>query len=66
MVAKIPQEVLNNAANTVAPGVQASPETQPDNLAKTRKQPGQKGKKTPAQKMYPKLATQDQNKGDGD
>jgi hypothetical protein len=66
MVAKIPPEVMQNAANTVAPGVQATPQDQAPNVAKTRKQPGQKGKQTAAQRMYPKLASEDANKGDGD
>lgn len=66
MVANVPPEVLKNAAATTAPGVQPTQQAQPDNLAKTRKQPGQKGKKSAAQRMYPKLASEDQNVGDGD
>lgn len=66
MVANVPQKVLQAAAQTTAPGVQPTPQAQPDNVAPTRKQPGQKGKKSAAQKVYPKLATQDQNTGDGD
>lgn len=65
MVANVPPEVLQNAAKTTAPGVQATQQAQPENLTKGRKQPGQKGKQTAAQKMYPKLASDDQNVGDG-
>jgi hypothetical protein len=66
MVAQVPPEVLKNAAATTAPGVQPTQQTQPENLAVGRKQPGQKGKQTAAQRMYPKLASDDMNKGDGD
>lgn len=58
MPAKIPPEVMQAQSNNVAPGVQATQQAQPKNLANGRKQPGL-GKKTAAQKVYPKLATQD-------
>ena len=62
MVANVPQAVLDAAAKTTAPGVQATQQEQPANLAKGRQQPGQKGKQTAAQRMYPQLASEDQNK----
>jgi|HubBroStandDraft_4_1064222.scaffolds.fasta_scaffold07429_8 hypothetical protein len=65
MAVQLPPEVMQNAANTTAPGVQPTQQAQPKNLANGRKQPNA-AKKTAAQKVYPKLATQDQNGGDGD
>jgi hypothetical protein len=59
-----PAELQRQAAMT-APGATASPQAQPNNLANGRQQPGQKGKKTAAQKVYPKLATDGQNPSDG-
>lgn len=59
MAANIPAEILQKQAQTTAPGVQATQQVQPKNLANGRQQPGQKGKKTAAQAVYPKLATQD-------
>jgi hypothetical protein len=58
MPAQIPPEILQQQANATAPGVTLDPAAKPANVAKTRKQPGVK-QKTPAQKMYPKLASQD-------
>lgn len=52
----IPPEVLQQQANTTAPGVNLGPQDKAQQVAKTRKQPGVK-QKTPAQKMYPKLAS---------
>jgi hypothetical protein len=58
MASNIPAEVLQQQANTTAPGVQPTQQAQPKNLASGREQPGQKGKKTAAAKVYPKLASQ--------
>lgn len=63
MVAQIPAAVMQAQADTTAPGTKLGPQAKPANLANTRKQPGVK-QKSPAQKMYPKLATQDGNGGD--
>lgn len=58
MPAQLPPEVLQQQANATAPGVTLGPQDKSPQVAKTRKQPGVK-QKTPAQKVYPKLATQD-------
>lgn len=58
MPTNIPPEVLQQQAATVAPGVQSTQQAQPKNLANGRQQPGQKGKKSAAQAVYPKLASQ--------
>lgn len=58
MPVQLPPEVLQAQANATAPGVKIDAQAQPKNLTKGREQPGQKGKKTAAQKMYPKLASQ--------
>lgn len=58
-----PAELQKQAAKT-APGVALGQQAQPTNLTNGREQPGQKGKKTAAQKVYPKLATQDANSGE--
>ncbi|MGH7195008.1 MAG: hypothetical protein ACREJM_15960 [Candidatus Saccharimonadales bacterium] len=58
MPANIPAEVLQQQANAQAPGTTLGPQAKPNNLTNGRKQPGVK-QKTPAQKVYPKLATQD-------
>jgi hypothetical protein len=58
MPAQIPPEILQQQANAEAPNNQLAPQAKPKNLANGRKQPGVK-QKTPAQKMYPKLASQD-------
>ena len=59
MPAQIPPQVLQQQANATAPGVTIGAQDAAPQVAKTRKQPGQAGKKTAAQKMYPKLASQD-------
>jgi hypothetical protein len=64
-MASIPPEVLQQQANTTAPGVNLGPQDKAPQVAKTRKQPGQAGKsKTPAQKMYPKLASNANESGE--
>ena len=56
----IPAEILQQQAQTAAPGAkQMTKQDDAPQAAKGRQQPGQKGKKTAAQKMYPKLATND-------
>lgn len=62
MPTTIPPEVMQQNANGEAPNNKLGAQSQPKNLTNGRQQPGVK-KKSPAQKMYPKLATQD---GDGD
>lgn len=55
---------LEKQAKKAAPGVNLGQQAQPANLTQGRQQPGQKGKKTAAQKIYPKLAAQDANSGE--
>lgn len=59
MPTPLPPEVMQQNANGEAPNNALGQQAQPNKLAKGREQPGQKGKKTAAQKMYPKLATQE-------
>lgn len=55
----IPAEILQQQANTAAPGAkQMTKQDDAPQVAKTRQQPGQKGKKTAAAKVYPKIASQ--------
>lgn len=56
---------LKRQAELTAPGATGNAQAQPNNLANGRQQPGQKGKKSAAQKVYPKLATDGQNPSDG-
>lgn len=58
MPTEIPPEIMQQQANAEAPNNKLGQQAQPKNLTKGREQPGQKGKKTAAQKMYPKLASQ--------
>lgn len=58
MPTTLPPEVMQQNANGEAPNNTLDPQAKPKNLTNGRKQPGVKGK-TPAQKMYPKLATND-------
>lgn len=58
MPTPIPAEVMQQQANAEAPNNKLGVQDKPKNLTNGRKQPGVKSK-TPAQKMYPKLATQD-------
>ena len=58
MPTPLPPEVMQQSANGEAPNNTLDPQAKPKNLTNGRKQPGVKGK-TPAQKMYPKLATND-------
>ena len=53
----IPAGVLKAQADAQAPGQKVGAQAQPENLAKGRKQPKSTGK-TPAQSVYPNLATQ--------
>lgn len=57
MATTLPPEVMQQQANAEAPGQQLGAQAKPKNLTNGRKQPGVKGK-SPAQKMYPKLASQ--------
>ena len=50
-------EILQQQAKAQAPGVQVTAQQTPANVAKGRKQPKSTGK-TPAQAVYPNLATQ--------
>jgi hypothetical protein len=53
----IPPEVLQQQANAEAPGQTLDAQAKPKNLTNGRKQPGVK-QKTPAKRVYPKLASQ--------
>ena len=56
-MADVPAGILKQQADAQAPGQKVGAQAQPENLAKGRKQPKSTGK-TPAQSVYPNLATQ--------
>lgn len=56
MPSQLPPEIMQQNANGEAPNNKLGPQAKPKNLTNGRKQPGVK-QKTPAQKVYPKLAS---------
>jgi hypothetical protein len=53
MPTPLPPEIMQQQANAQAPGQTLGPQDKAPQVAKTRKQPGQAGKTTLAEKIYP-------------